>query len=125
MDLAVEHSAGPLHPRGYLACGTRVYSSPALTGTFPLLPDPDQVGGDVEGITAWESAQPGWWVEFWNTAGHLDPPVGMVDESMVATAQRNAVRDAGRAFVGPMYDMVNFAPTGWYSASWESTPAIP
>ena len=49
----------------------------------------------------------------------------MVNEPMVPAAERNAVRDAGRAFVGPMYDMMNIAPAGWYSTPRESTPAIP
>jgi len=52
----------------------------------PLLADSDQVGGEVEWIAAWGIAQPGWWLEFWDTGGHLDPPVGVVEESVVAPA---------------------------------------
>jgi hypothetical protein len=49
-------------------------------------------------------------MEFWNTAGHLDSPVGMVDKSVVAAAERHAVIDAGGAMVGPMDYMMNIVP---------------
>ena len=68
----------------------------------PLLADPNRLGADVEWISAWRPAQPRWWVELWNTVGHLDPPVGMVDKAMVPAAQRNAVIDAGWSVVDPM-----------------------
>jgi len=32
------------------------------------------------------AAQPGWWVEFGDAGGHVDSPVRMVDESVVAAA---------------------------------------
>ncbi|MGB6226353.1 MAG: hypothetical protein WBF76_13555, partial [Pseudonocardiaceae bacterium] len=52
-----------------------------------LLADSYQVGGGVEGVAAWWPAQPGWWVEFWDTAGHVDAPVGVVGEFVMPTAQ--------------------------------------
>jgi hypothetical protein len=53
-------------------------------------------------------------MEFWNAAGHVDSPVGVVDESMMPAAERDAVFGAGRAVVGPMDYMMDIAPAGWY-----------
>jgi hypothetical protein len=53
-------------------------------------------------------------MEFWNAAGHLDSPVGMVQESMVAAAQCDTVSDAGGAVVSPMDHVMNIAPASWY-----------
>ncbi len=64
-------------------------------------------------------------MKFWDTAGHLDSPVGVVDKSMVPAAERNAISDAGRAFVGPMGNMMNIAPAGRYRTARKRTPAIP
>ena len=83
-----------------------------------------QFGAGVEGVVAWGFAQPWWWVELWDAAGHVDSPVGMVDESMVPPAERNTVSDAGRAVVDPMDHMVNVAPAGWYRTPWKGTSAI-
>ena len=82
--------------------------------SLPLLADSSQLGCGVEGIAAWWAAQPRWWVEFWNTGDHLDSPVGMVEESVVAAAQRHAVADAGRPIIGPMDHVMDFAPAGGY-----------
>ena len=86
----------------------------SLITTLPLPADSGQVGGEVKRVSAWQAAQPRGRVEFWNAAGHLDPPVGMVQESMVATAQCDAVFDAGGAVVSPMDHVVNIAPAIWY-----------
>ncbi|MGH3546876.1 MAG: hypothetical protein ACRDQU_01865, partial [Pseudonocardiaceae bacterium] len=51
-----------------------------------LLPNCDEVGCGVEGVAAWWPAEPGWWVELWDAGGHVDPPVGMVDQSVMPTA---------------------------------------
>lgn len=44
-----------------------------------LFPDTGEVARGVEGIAAWGPAEPGWWVELWDAAGHVDSPLGMVD----------------------------------------------
>jgi hypothetical protein len=51
-------------------------------------------------------------VEFGDTAGHVDSPAGVVEEFVVATAQRDAVSDAGGTIIGPVQNVVDFAPTG-------------
>jgi hypothetical protein len=84
--------------------------TPGSVAIQPLLADSNQLRADVERVTAWRAAQPGWRMEFWNTAGHLDSPVGMVDKSVVAAAERHAVIDAGGAMVGPMDYMMNIVP---------------
>ena len=61
----------------------------------PLLADSCQVGGD-------------------DTANHVYSPVGMVEESVVAAAERDAVFDAGGTIVGPVDDVMDFAPAGGY-----------
>jgi hypothetical protein len=63
--------------------GTAAKAGPPET---PLLADSSQLGCGVEGVAAWWAAQPGWWVEFWDAGGHVDSPVRMVDESVVAAA---------------------------------------
>lgn len=65
----------------------------------------NQLGADVEGIAAWWAAQPRWWMKFWNTIGHVDSPVGLVDESVVAAAEGNAVVDAGGSVVSPVHGL--------------------
>ena len=90
----------------------------------PLLADSCQVGDGVEGVLAWWSAEPWWWVEFGNTAGHVDSPAGMVEELVVATAQGDAVSDAGRAIIGPMDNVMNFAPAGWYRTPGKGASAV-
>jgi hypothetical protein len=89
---------------------------------LPLLADSDQVGGVVEGIAAWWATQPWWWVEFWDAAGHVDSPVGMVDKPVVAAAERHTVSDTGGASIGPMDTMVDIAPTGWYRTPGKAHP---
>jgi hypothetical protein len=39
-------------------------------------------------------------------------PVGMVEESVVAAAERDAVFYAGGTIVGPVDDVMDFAPGG-------------
>jgi hypothetical protein len=68
----------------------------------------------VEWVAAWWPAQPRWWVEFWDAAGHGDAPVGMVEEPVVAPAQSDTVADAGGAVIGPMDRVVNVGPAGGY-----------
>lgn len=58
---------------------------------LPLLAGSDEVGGGVEGVGAWWAAQPGWWMELWDSVGHLDSPGGVVEESVVSAAERDAV----------------------------------
>ena len=70
------------------------------------------------------AAQPGWWVEFWDTAGHVDSPVGVVGEFVMPTAQCHAVSDAGGAVVGPVDNMMNFTPPGRYRTPGKSAPAV-
>jgi hypothetical protein len=38
----------------------------------------------------------------------------MVEESVVAAAERDAVFDAGGTIVGPVDDVMDFAPAGGY-----------
>jgi hypothetical protein len=45
----------------------------------------------MEGVGAGWAAEPGWWMKFWDTVGHLDSPVGMVEESVVSAAECHAV----------------------------------
>jgi hypothetical protein len=52
-------------------------------------------------------------MEFGDTAGHLDSPVRMVEESVVPAAERHTVSKlAGRDH--PVHEMVNVAPVGGY-----------
>ncbi|MGB8995030.1 MAG: hypothetical protein WCC65_06960 [Pseudonocardiaceae bacterium] len=78
----------------------------------------------MEGIAAWWAAQPWWWMEFWDTAGHVYSPVGMVEKLVVAAAERDAVVDAGGAVVSPMDNVVNFGPAGWYRTPWKGASAV-
>ena len=91
----------------------------------PLLADSHQVGDEVEGVSAWWAAEPLWWVEFWDTFGHVDSPAGMVKELVVAAAQRDAVSDAGRAIIGPMDNVMDFAPAGRYRTPGKGAPGVP
>jgi hypothetical protein len=90
----------------------------------PLLADSYRTGGEVEWIAARRPTQPRWWMEFWNAAGHVDSPTGMVEEFVVAAAEGDTVSDAGGTFIGPMDAMVNIAPTGRYRTPGESAPAV-
>jgi hypothetical protein len=64
-------------------------------------------------------------VEFWDTAGHVYSPAGMVQESVVPTAQGDAVSDAGGTIIGPMDDVMYFAPAGWYRTTGKGASAVP
>ena len=90
----------------------------------PLLADSHQVGDEVEGVSAWWAAEPLWWVEFWDTFGHVDSPAGMVEEFVVAAAEGDTVSDASGTFIGPVQNMMNFAPTGRYRTPGKSAPAV-
>ncbi|PZS20473.1 MAG: hypothetical protein DLM60_08660, partial [Pseudonocardiales bacterium] len=78
----------------------------------------------MEGIAAWWPAEPRRWMELRDTGGHVDPPVGMVDQSVMPAAQRNTVVDAGGAVIGPMNAMVDIAPAGRYRTPRKSAPAV-
>jgi hypothetical protein len=91
----------------------------------PLLADSCQVGDGVEGVSAWWSAEPWWWVEFWDTAGQVYSPAGMVEKSVVPTAQGDAVPDAGGTIIGPMDNVMNFAPASWYRTTGKGASAVP
>jgi hypothetical protein len=88
------------------------------------LADSDQVGDEVEGVSAWWSAEPGWWVEFGDTAGHVDSPAGVVEEFVVAAAQGDAASDAGGAIIGPVHNVMDFAPAGGYRTSRKDASAV-
>jgi hypothetical protein len=51
-------------------------------------------------------------MELRDAAGHVDSPVGMVDESVMAAAECDTVFDAGGAVVGPVDNVVDIAPAG-------------
>ena len=87
--------------------------------------DSHQVGDGVEGVSAWWAAEPGWWVEFWDTVGHVDSPAGMVEEFVVAAAQGDAVFDAGRAIIGPVQNVMNFAPASRYRTARKGASTVP
>ena len=78
----------------------------------------------MEGVSAWWSAEPGWWVEFGDTAGHVDSPEGVVEEFVVAAAQGDAVSDAGGAIIGPVHNVMDFAPAGGYRTSRKGASAV-
>ncbi|MGB8961201.1 MAG: hypothetical protein WCC38_04495 [Pseudonocardiaceae bacterium] len=88
-------------------------------GVYPLLAGSDQVGGEVQGVAAWWAAESGWWVELRDTVDHFYPPAGMVQESVVATAERNTIINAGGAMISPVDKVVNFAPAGRYRTTWK------
>jgi len=48
----------------------------------------------------------------------------MVEELVVATAQDDEVSDAGRAIIGPMDNVMNFAPAGWYRTPGKGASAV-
>jgi hypothetical protein len=58
------------------------------------------------------AVEPGWWMELWDAADHVDLPVGVVEESVVSAAERDAVLQAGWAVVVPVDDVVDVAPAG-------------
>jgi hypothetical protein len=51
-------------------------------------------------------------MELWDAADHVDLPVGVVEESVVSAAERDAVLQAGWAVVVPVDDVVDVAPAG-------------
>jgi hypothetical protein len=53
-------------------------------------------------------------MELGDTVGHLDLPVGMVEEPMMSAAERDTIVQAGRAVVDPVDNVVNVAPPGGY-----------
>jgi hypothetical protein len=89
-----------------------------------LLADPDQFRKSVDWIAARGSAKPGWWVELGDAVAHVDAPVGMVDEAVVATAQRNTIVDAGGAVVGPVDNVVDVAPASGHGTAREGAAII-
>jgi hypothetical protein len=63
-------------------------------------------------------------VEFWDSGGHSDAPVGMVDESVVSAAEGDAVCEAGGAMVGPVHDVVDVTPAGRYETAGISASTV-
>ncbi len=93
-------------------------------GGDALLPDSDEVAWGVEGVAAWWAAEPGWWVEFWDTGGQVYSPVGMVEESVMPAAERDAVFDAGGPMINPVHNVMDFAPPGRYRTAGKGASAV-
>lgn len=78
----------------------------------------------MEGIGARGAAEPGWWIKFWDSAGHLDLPGGVAEEPVVSAAERDTVLQAGRAVVDRVHEMVDVAPASRYCTPGKRTPAV-
>ena len=89
-----------------------------------LLTDPDHFRKSVNWIAARGFAKPGWWVELRDAVAHVDAPVGMVDEAVVAAAQRNTIVAAGEAVVGPVNNVVDVAPASGHETAREGAATI-
>jgi hypothetical protein len=78
----------------------------------------------MDWIAARGSTQPGWWVELRNAAGHVDAPVGMVQQSVVTAAECHTVGEAGSSSLGPMNNVMNVAPAGRDSTARKGAAAV-
>jgi hypothetical protein len=89
-----------------------------------LLAHSDEFRGGVQWVAAWRAAQPRWRVEFGEVIGHVDAPVGMVQQPVVAAAQGYTIGETGRAVVNPVNTMVNITPAGRDSTSGKGAATI-